>query len=77
MPHYRLRALPGAVTVLAVSEDGSVEDLNAKGDPCVTAADLRSFLAELRTQGCPVDLDLDDEIERAIGLARMGYPVTL
>lgn len=77
MPHYRLRALPGTVTVLAVSDDGSTEDLNVKGDPCVTAADLRSVLAELRAQGLPVDLDLDDEIERAVGLVRLGYPVTL
>ncbi len=75
MPRYTLRALPGAVTVLAIHADGSTDDLNAKGEPCATAADVASFLAELRAQGLPVDLD--DDIERAVGLARMGVAVTL
>ena len=77
MPRYTLRALPGAVTVLAIHADGSTDDLNAKGEPCATAADVASFLAELRAQGLPVDLDLDDDIERAVGLTRMGAAVTL
>ena len=75
MTRYTLRAIPGAVTVLAIHADGSTDDLNAKGEPCATAADVASFLAELRAQGLPVDLD--DDIERAVGLARMGVAVTL
>ena len=76
MTRYALRALPGAVTVLAIHADGSADDLNAKGEPCRTEADLAAFLAELRAQGLPLDLDLDDDIERAVGLSRMGYEVT-
>ena len=76
MTRYALRALPGAVTVLAIYADGSADDLNAKGEPCRTAADVAAFLADLRAQGLDVPTDLDDDIERAVGLARLGYEVT-
>lgn len=77
MTRYALRALPNAVTVLAIHADGSTDDMNAKGEPCRTVGDVAAFLAELRVQGLPVPADLDDDIERAVGLSRAGHEVTL
>lgn len=39
------------MTVVAVDEYGEASDLNAGGEPCRTADDLRAFVAELRRQG--------------------------
>ena len=47
MTRYTVRAL----SVLAVHPDGSTDDLNAKGNPCESAADLRAFIADLHAQG--------------------------
>ena len=40
-----------ALTIIATDETGESYDLNASGEPCVSADDLRAFVAELHNQG--------------------------
>jgi len=39
------------LTVIARDARGEEHDLNADGEPCLTRAELRSFIAELEAQG--------------------------
>jgi hypothetical protein len=71
MPFFILKSLPGRVTVLAIHNDGSRDDLNAKGEPCVTMPDVLALIAELRAQGLEITAECDADVERAVGLANV------
>lgn len=49
-PAYKL-SLGATSTVLVRHADGSIDDLNADGEPCTTADSLRSFVHELHDNG--------------------------
>ena len=52
MSTYTHRASLSDLTVYATDADtGETTDLNATGEPCANATDLRAFVSELRKQG--------------------------
>ena len=51
MDRFDHRVSNAFLTVIAVDERGEEHDLNAGGDPCHSADDLRAFIRELHEQG--------------------------
>jgi hypothetical protein len=57
MTTYEIKGM----TVVAIDRHGEVTDLNASGEPCQTAADLRDFIGQIyREGGFAFDRDVDN-----------------
>jgi hypothetical protein len=62
MSTHTHRASLSDLTVYATDADtGETVDLNATGEPCANATDLRAFVSELRRQGYYA-LDIEAEL---------------